>query len=89
LVSIRKVQTGTPEKTPLNEWRFVKYAAQNPKKNSQDSEAPLISSASSAIPMIAWPDRGFQKKTSICIESFRSKHGALPWLNYLSNKKKT
>ncbi|WP_154401763.1 hypothetical protein [Pseudomonas farris] len=68
---------------------FVKYAAQNPKKNSRDREAPLISSASAALPMIAWPDRGFQKKINIRIESFRSKHGALPWLNYLSNKKKT
>jgi len=68
---------------------FVKYAAQTPKKNSRDRKAPLIPSASGAIPMIAWPDRGCQKKTGICIESFRSKHGALPWLNYLSNKKKT
>jgi hypothetical protein len=68
---------------------FVKYTAQNPKKNSRDRGAPLISSASSALPMIAWPDRGFQKKNSICIESFRSKRGALPWLNYLSNKNKT
>jgi hypothetical protein len=69
LVCIREVQTGTPDKRHSMSGVFVKYAAQNPKKNSRDHEAPLIPSA----PMIAWPDRGFQKKNQHLYRKFSFK----------------